>query len=501
MDKMIWIKKHKLELLIILGILLLAAFFRFYKISEYMTFLGDEGRDALAVKRILVDNDFPLLGPPTSVGNMYLGPLYYYMMAMPMAIFWLNPVAASSMNALIGVLAVSLIYYLARNWFDVWGATVASFLYAISPITIIYSKSSWNPNPAPLFALLIFLGLFKVHKKRNGLWFILVGVAMAFILQMHYLALILLPVVGILSLYEVILHFRVKDKSKFLFEGIVFGLLLFLVLMSPLAVFDFKYNFVNYRAFTNIVVGENSSVGLSLFALPQDVLLVLKDKLIGRYLTVENNYLRLFLSFLIILPLGVAGYLKLKGKKLFWPHLALGVWMGFSLIGLSFYNKSIFDHYLGFLSPTPYLLLAGFVGLSSKKFKIIISLALIIVLGFFNLQKNPLFDGPNRQLQKTQEIAKKVIADSGNKPYNFALIAQSNYDSAYQFYLYIYGHQPKVLPIEKTDQLFVVCEDLICKPVGHPKHEVAAFGWTQIEKEETLAGVKLFKLVPYTQDK
>ena len=67
-----------LDGLSLIGILLLAAFFRLYKIADYMTFLGDEGRDVLIVRNLLTKADPILIGPGTSVGNMYLGPLYYY---------------------------------------------------------------------------------------------------------------------------------------------------------------------------------------------------------------------------------------------------------------------------------------------------------------------------------------------------------------------------------------------------------------------------------------
>src|SRR3989344_2111040 len=117
-----WIKTNRFEAVLILFIILLATLFRFYKLPEYMTFLGDEGRDAIIIKKLLVEHDVPFIGPPTSVGNIYLGPLYYYMMAIPMAIFWLNPVSAVGMVAFIGVVTVGLIYYLARAWFGKWPA-------------------------------------------------------------------------------------------------------------------------------------------------------------------------------------------------------------------------------------------------------------------------------------------------------------------------------------------------------------------------------------------
>ena len=69
-------------------------------------------------------------------------------------------------------------------------------------------------------------------------------------------------------------------------------------------------------------------------------------------------------------------------------------------------------------------------------------------------------------------------------------------DSAYQFYLEVYGHKPETVPIRKTEQLFVVCEDILCQPVYNPKYEIAAFGWSKIQSELDFSGVKIYKLVP-----
>ena len=88
-----------------------------------------------------------------------------------------------------------------------------------------------------------------------------------------------------------------------------------------------------------------------------------------------------------------------------------------------------------------------------------------------------------------------MITQSGNKPFNFALLSKNNYDAAYQFYLDTYGHKPKQVPFDITDQLFVVCEDPICEPIGHAKQEISHFGWARIEQESQVLGVKVFKLV------
>ncbi len=242
-------KGFRLEFILLVLIIALAAFLRFYKLSEYMTFLGDEGRDVLMVKRILTTLDIPLIGPPMSVGNIYLGPLYYYMMTIPMAVFWLNPVAAAGMVALIGTLTVGLVYFLTREWFGKTAAFVAGFLYAVSTVNIIYSRSSWNPNPVPFFTLLSFIGIYLSHKYKNYKWLLLTGVSFAFALQMHYITLLLLPILFLLWLYELtLLHLKRRNLESF-FVFSIGALLLFGLLMSPLIIFDIKHQWVNFHAF------------------------------------------------------------------------------------------------------------------------------------------------------------------------------------------------------------------------------------------------------------
>jgi len=488
-----WIRKNRIEILTVSLILIFASFLRFYRLDAYMNFLGDEGRDALMVQRILIDHDFPLLGPPTSVGNIYLGPIYYYMMAVSMAIFWLNPVAATGMVAIIGVATVALIYYLARAWFGKIPAALSAALYAISPVVIASSRSSWNPSPAPFFTLLAFLGFYQARKGRNFRWLILTGGALAAALQMHYLTLILLPVFIILWLYELFLNINKGRLQKYFFSGTLLAVLLFLFLMLPLVIFDFRYNFLNYRAIIALFGARDVVVSADISQSLDSALFVYKDQLIGRYMTAENIWLTSAVAVLVILP-----FFAILKRKIFdkWLYLALGIWLIIGILGLSFYRGEIYDHYLCFLNPAPYFLLGGLIKNLNHKWQIVAAVVLLAVLGFLNLQKNPLLLPPNNQLARTQEVAQFIIRESGSKPFNFALIADRNYDSAYQFYLGLYGHKPKIVPLEVTGQMFVVCEDIFCDPVHNPKYEIVAFGWSKVDKVFNVAGVRVYRLVP-----
>lgn len=482
--KMWWkLKDQKILFIALIGVLFLASFLRFYKLSEYMTFLGDEGRDVIIVKDILIGHHYPLIGPPTSVGNIYLGPLYYYMMAFSMAILWLNPIAAAGMNALIGVMTVALIYFLGKSWFNRQAGLIASFLYSISPVTIIYSRSSWNPNPEPFFSLLALWGFYKAHQTRNFSWLMLTGGAVAAALQMHYLALILVPTFAILWIFEVVQRRKIIN----LISGTILGIFTFIFVMFPLIWFDLRHNLMNFRAVVELF-SQGSAIKGNIFLNLLKIPAIYSHDLIGRYLAGENFILTLVLSILVILS-----FFR-RNRVNFYLTFCLGL----GLLGLSFYQGAIYDHYLGFLNPAPFLLLGSLVSINFGKLRkrvLIGAVTLLIILTVVNVQKSPLRNPPNNQLKRTQNISKFIVSKVGEKDFNFALLSKNNYDSAYQFYLDQYGRKPKQIPFDKTDQLFVVCEDLVCDPTHSAKYELAGFGWSKVDWIEEFEGVKIYRLI------
>ena len=106
----------KKEYLILSLILLLGFFLRVYKIRDYIVFLGDEGRDALVVHGIL-HGDLTLLGPTSSVGGFFLGPIYYYFMAPFLLLSNYDPVGPAIMVVLFGIATIFLVYQVGREFF------------------------------------------------------------------------------------------------------------------------------------------------------------------------------------------------------------------------------------------------------------------------------------------------------------------------------------------------------------------------------------------------
>ena len=500
-----WIRQNPKEAIILGVILLVATFLRLYRISEYMTFLGDEGRDVIIVRRLLVDFDPILIGPGTSIGNMYLGPLYYYLMAPALALAGLSPVGPAVQIALLGVATVFFVWYLARDWFGKWGAAVASSLYAIAPTVIIYSRSSWNPNIMPFFALLSIWGTWKFWQEGRWRWLAVVGVALAFTLQSHYLALLLFPVIGFFWLLTYLKVRKTGEAKKFLLNSIFAGII-FLILMSPLVIFDARHGWRNWEAMKTFFTERQTTVSARPWnAIPK--IPKLSQNITTRVLSGKNETAgRLTLAAILILSLIVFVKRKSLDRKSKAAFLLISVWLLVALAGLGNYKQEIYDHYFGFFFAAPFLLLGGLVEKITKteRNKILIgTLSIgIILLVSVNLFGNPLRYQPNRQLQRSQAVADKIIEESGGERFNLAVLAERNYDDGYQYFLELRGVpvidiDPQLADETTAEQLFVVCElaKEKCDPTHSPKAEVANFGWSKIEEEWDISGVTLYQLV------
>lgn len=510
------IKKNPLEFWILLAILTVGAILRLYKIDQYLTFLGDEGRDVIIVRRLLVNFDPILIGPGTSIGNMYLGPLYYYLIAPALFLAGFSPVGPAVMVAILAVATIWLVWRIGREWFPsigsgqvAWGALIAAGLYAISPTVIIYSRSSWNPNIMPFFALLCIYSIWKVWQRHEWKWLVVLGISYAFVLQSHYLGLLLAPVLFLFwiltlrNLKKVPFQKTVEIKNFLRISAISFSLLA--ILMSPLVIFDARHGWMNFGAMKKFFTERQTTVSAKPWnAIPKTW--PIYEKMNTRLLTGHNEVVGKYTSVaLVVLFAWLFVNRKKIDRKLYAPCFILFAWLGFSLLGLGLYKQEIYDHYYGFFFPAPFLLLGAAVSLiygvtNSRAVKTLLVMGLAVLV-YENVLNSPVRFPPNMQLQRSRSVAEKIAIESGGERFNLAVVAERNYEDGYQYFLEK-EDRPVVdidaqVPETITDQLFVVCEmpKEKCDPTHSAKAEVANFGWTKIEKEWEVFGVTIYKLI------
>lgn len=254
---------RRIDNIFILGILILSAFIRFYRIQDYMTFLGDEGRDVLVVYNILHGN-FTLLGPTASVGGFFLGPIYYYFMAPFLWLFNYNPVGPAVMVAFFGIVTVFLVYKIGSEFFNTRTGIVASLLYAISPLVVAYSRSSWNPNLMPFFTLLTLYALYKALNKDSKALFILSGFLFGILMQLHYIATFVGAIIIAYILFTRILSLRENIKLLVLKKILIDYLLIFIgfiVGWSPFLAFEVRHGYPNSISVINFIFHSSDVSG------------------------------------------------------------------------------------------------------------------------------------------------------------------------------------------------------------------------------------------------
>ncbi len=499
-------------------IMLLGAYLRLHRIHEYLTFLGDEGRDVLIVKRMIVDRDMVFLGPTASVGGFFLGPLYYYFMAPFLWLWNLDPVGPAIMVALFGIATIYLVFHVGSTMFHPVVGLVGASLYAVSPLVIAYARSSWNPNLVPFFSLLLLYLLWRFIVQKKTILVFFIGVVSGMGIQFHYL-------------YSILIAFSllilIVSSIRSLFKHIAVWCCGFFLMLSPFVAFEFRHSFPNTTALINFFLGGNETVFVpgKFIEIVHDVTFRSYGRLLFRMPQYEvwNGYSDWYINLLVILirttlyiSIGVVVYMSIRfirkssqnilTRKQWLGAMLLSGWFLWSILSFGFYQRSIYDYYFGIFFAFPFIAV-GIVLWQLMKTKAGIAIGLFVWGGLFyyNWQGRPFMYPPNNQLEQTKRIAKAALDLSEGKPFNFALITATNSDHAYRYFFEIWGRSPIVIQQPSvdperttvTDQLIVICENPSCQPLGHASWEVAGFGRAEIVEEKDVFPVKLFKLVHY----
>lgn len=451
---------------------------RLYNIADYTAFQGDQGIDSLAAMRLLVDHVLPVEGPATSAGGVHLGPFYYYLLAVPMAIVWLDPFATAVFMAVLGALATALLYVVAQRWFGARAACVSAALFAVSPAIIATSRSAWNPSPLPTFVLIAILGL---ARSGAGAWLVAVGLALSCAMQLHYFSLAL-AVSVLAAMAYVVVRAGSWRLASWAALGIAAGMLIF----APFVAHEISTDYPNLRA-VGLLAGQNSLASTD--SVPRRLYAVLVPTLIGAFMTAGSEPLAIALAVLLLAAI-VGGFFTRRYRT---PCAFIGL----SLVGLMvqtlIYRGPVFEHYLTAYAPLVFLALAAAVALvPSIPVVQAIGTACLVVLFGQNLTHLP-FGPPERQLARSELVATQIASAAGTEPFGLWMLADDDSDGAYRFQLERMGHPPARAE-QLVNQLFVVCQRFDC---DEPTVRAALGGdWSTapIAWRTSTAGVDIFRL-------
>lgn len=484
------IPKKNTDYLIAIGLTLMGALLRLYAIRPFLTFLGDQGRDVMIMKRIIMLQHFPAVGAPTSIGLVYLGPFYYYFMSPWLLLSRFDPVGPAIGVAVLSTLALYLGYVAVRDMVSREAAILTTGLMALSGSLVMLERFSWNPNLLPITVLALIITFASAITRRKSWLYFTSGILFAICTQLHYVSLVLAGPIGLVALYELCTKRPILScviKKYFIFTVAV-------VLMSlPLFLFDLKHGFQNAQNFIGIFT-KDKAVTTDLASK-----FVQSSATLARFGFIElaNPTLVVVLSLILI---GYALFLLARDTNVL--KKITGLFYIFAFLGLTSLAGQQHIHYLTHLY-TPFYLLVGFLItdllsriVKPKTYQIGI---IFLILAFFGYSQRAeyrfFFEHPSNQIDRAKHIAAEIEPQITAAKYQLTGTPNQYADSMYRYFLELHNKpaMEKDSP-ERADELFVVCEGE-CQLIGNAQWDIALFAPTKVVSEKQVEGVKIYKLI------
>ncbi len=335
------------------ALVLLAAVLRLDGLAGRGTWDADQGHDLLVLTGFVQNGVWPLLGPPTSIGDFHHGALYYYLLA-PAA--WLgggDPTIVVLEIAVLGTAAVGLVAALARAVGGTAAGIVAGGLMAVSATAIDESTFIWNPNLVAFTSALAVTAAWRAWSTRRARWWLLVALAEAATMQCHVLGAVLLP--PLVAWLVADLRRRSGRDRTVLARVAAGGIVLMALTYVPLAVSELQSGFHEARAALAFLEGGGQAtaagpmvrlvfVSLRILAWPLTGLLT--DALaVGIVVAVVVIAIAVWRSRVATDP--ERSLVRWIGATLLWSCLVLGL----TISGLASVTPLPVDHYHAFLDP------------------------------------------------------------------------------------------------------------------------------------------------------
>lgn len=424
---------------ILFFILLLGLFFRIYKLEIFYPWGHDQDLFAWIAKDIVVDHHFRLIGQETSVIGVFIGPIFYYLIALSFALFNMNPLSASIPTVILSLLTIFSIYFVFSKFINKTVGLTGAFIYAVSPGIVFLDRWVVPTQPTTLWTVWFLYILFSIL-KGNYNNFIPLAILLGLIWHVH---IAFIPLLALLPLSFLLLPKKIRSINLN-FKNIFISLLILFSLLLPLIAFEIRHDFQQIRGLLTATKEERGDVkGFDRLVKTLDA----SGKSLSGIFILNNNSLELplnvtiFLPLLFLLSILYLGQTKELSKN---QTIILLSWAGITILSQFLSKRSISEYYLNNLFIIFILSLAIFlnkINSISKK----IPLTLIICVTFLSLVTFWIVTRPNAEdgyLQRklTIEYIKK---DANNHKYPCIAInyiqSQKGLPNGYRYLFWLYG--------------------------------------------------------------
>ena len=460
-------------------------FLRLYRIEDFATFLGDQGRDALVMRTITTFTHLPALGPVTSIGSMYLGPLYYYMMAPWQLLFGGNPVGPAVGVAIISSVALLLQYYAVKDMFKDNATALVSIVLAASSWTLIeYNRFSWNPNLLPPIVFFTLWAWWKGLTTKHIGYYALAGALFSAAMQMHYLALVLVFVFAV-TYWTWVDALRAPVWKHALRTVVMVGA--WACMLAPFLLFEAIHRFPNVHSALMLTDSQNTQSGnritevISTFS----QVFTYSTQVEGqRYVIIALLCCMVIIAIIGLVRKQVIGYIATS--------------LVVMTIATSYYTGAKFPHYLGSFYLLFYTFIAYLLCTMVSHPKLKMGVGTIFVMLFLSLQIPQyrfFYETASHQIERARRVAETIANHNDSASYRITALPEQYASYPYRYMLTQYYRTP--IPYDdkenKGDELFVMCHEE-CDPRSSPLWDIALFSADKTAGRYEVDGVTIYKL-------
>lgn len=425
----------KSEKLFLLLALFLGAYFRFKNIGYDLVFNYDSARDMLVVRDLVVNHKLTLLGPTTGIQGVFLGPIYYYLLAIPYILSGGNPVSGAIMMAIFGIVTIFLGFYLFRKIFrSTKLGIISAYFIAFSPLLISYSRFPLNTNPFPMVILLFYFFLYRIGQGRTRylpLVCLLLGIS--FSLEAAT-AIFLIPTVAL---------FIIWNKIRISLKNYVASISVLIACFLPQIFFELRHNFLMANSLIRYFNSKESFGSINAPFVKERLLYFfdnIKTTLIVREELFKGQ--SFIITVILLLSLLILVYKSIKNNKDILAYRLVFVWIFVSLTGLLFYKNSIWGWYMIPLFPV----FAALPVVLFKSLPSIFSFLLFSLIIFANSQmwlKPSIVNDKTRWvlLRDQKKAVDYVYKSSNGLAFNAYVYVPYVIDYPYQYLWIWYGNQ------------------------------------------------------------
>ncbi|MDI7277909.1 MAG: glycosyltransferase family 39 protein, partial [Anaerolineae bacterium] len=186
------------EVLLVLGIVLVGAFLRLYRLDAIPREMGVDMPLKYENAREIMQGQFMIFCP------RYPGreSLLFYLVALYGKLFGLGHFAIKFTTAFIGVVTIPVLYVLARYLYGREVAVVAAALLAVSKWHVILSRCGYRSILVPLFVALVMLASARALRRASGTGFVVTGVVLGLGMYTYNSFLVVPPALAVLLAVE-----------------------------------------------------------------------------------------------------------------------------------------------------------------------------------------------------------------------------------------------------------------------------------------------------------